>query len=168
MVKVVLHCSDSSFGNATLISQWHSLPAQEVIQNGKRYQGRGWSGIGYHYVILNGWIAANLYHADFNGCIETGRPLDDDPVVSGTEMGAHVRGYNAQSVGICLIGKSGRFTNEQLNASLRLIHRLEKQYHEIEVLQHSDLDKKKPFCAGLDMVVWRRNYQIYKKMIRWT
>ncbi len=158
MVKVVLHCSDSSFGNAALIAKWHSLPAQEVIQNGKRYQGRGWSGIGYHYVILNGWIAANLYHPDFNGHIETSRPLDDDPVVSGKEMGAHVRGFNRQSIGICLIGKSGQFTNEQLNTSLRLVRRLEKQYHEIEVCQHSDLDKRKPFCAGLDMKVWRRNY----------
>jgi len=94
--------------------------------------------------------------------------LDDDPVVSGTEMGAHVRGYNAQSVGICLIGKSGQFTHEQLDASLRLIGRLERQYPEIEVFQHSDLDKQKPYCAGLDMGVWKRNYQIYKKMIYWT
>jgi len=166
MVKVVLHCSDSSFGNAALISQWHSLPAQEVIQNGKRYQGRGWSGIGYHYVILNGWIASNLYHPDFNGHVETGRPLDDDPVVSGKEIGAHVKGFNRHSIGICLIGKSGQFTHEQLNASLRLVHKLESQYQEIEIFQHSDLDKRKLFCAGLNMSRWGENYRYYKSVLR--
>ncbi len=156
MVKVILHCSASSFGNAALIAKWHALPEPD---------GRGWSGIGYHYVILNGWIAPNIYHSRFNGHIETGRPLDDDPVVKGNEQGAHVRGYNYGSVGICLIGNSGQFTEEQLNASLRLVFDLEKQLHEIEILQHSDLAANKPDCAGLDMILWRKNFNRYKKVM---
>jgi hypothetical protein len=165
MVKIILHCSDSSFGNAALISKWHSLPSKEVIQNGKRYLGRGWSGIGYHYVILNGWIASNIYNPKFNGLYETGRPLDDDPVISGNEMGAHVKGYNARSVGVCLIGKSGQFTQDQLNTSLTLVYDLENQFGSIEVLQHSDLDQNKAFCAGLDMSIWHRNYNTFKEAL---
>ena len=45
---------------------------------------RGWSDIGYHCVIRR------------NGMIEFGRPLD--------VCGAHVKGYNHNSIGICLVG----------------------------------------------------------------
>ena len=48
---------------------------------------RGWSDIGYHFVIRRG------------GTVETGRPLHI--------MGAHVRGHNQNSIGICLVGGKG-------------------------------------------------------------
>lgn len=59
----------------------------------------GWADIGYHYVIR------------MNGVIETGRPLAD--------AGAHVAGFNAESVGICCSGHGdlADFTPEQ-HASL--------------------------------------------------
>ncbi|MFP4046872.1 MAG: N-acetylmuramoyl-L-alanine amidase [Bacteroidales bacterium] len=151
MVKIILHCSASSFGNAALIAKWH-------------VQERGWSGIGYHYVILNGWLTSNLYNPFFNGHIETGRPLDDDPVVKNSEQGAHVRGHNYNSVGICLIGNSGNFTDEQLNSSLELVQRMERQFNTIQICQHSDLDSQKPNCAGIDMEKWKRNYALYKEI----
>lgn len=154
MVKVILHCSDSSFGNAALIGKWHLE--------------RGWNGIGYHYVILNGWIAAGVYHSRFNGHIETGRPLDHDPVVEGKEMGAHVKGHNTNSVGICLIGKSGQFTNEQLNAALSCVYQLEDQFTDIEIFQHSHFDAQKPDCAGLNMAKFQHNYQIYRQLMTET
>ena len=44
----------------------------------------GWSGIGYHYVI------------GLDGTIEYGRPVE--------KQGAHVKGYNKSSIGICYIG----------------------------------------------------------------
>jgi hypothetical protein len=152
MVKIILHCSASAFGNAALIAKWH-------------VQDRGWSGIGYHYVILNGWITSKVYHPDYNGHIETGRPLDDDPVVKNSEAGAHVRGHNYKSVGVCLIGNSGNFSEEQLNSSLYLVNKLEKQFHNIQILQHSDLDESKPFCAGLNMEKWKQNYELYKELV---
>jgi len=163
MVKIVLHCSDSGFGNAALIAKWHCLPEQEVVQDGKVYKGRGWSGIGYHYVILNGWLTSAHFNARFDGYIETGRPLNDDPFISGSEMGAHVTGHNTNSLGICLIGRSGKFTDNQLNTALELISELEDQFHEIEIFQHSELDKAKPFCAGLDMVKFKQNYKLYRE-----
>ena len=154
-VKVVLHCSDSGFGNAALISKWHSLPKPD---------GRGWNGIGYHYVILNGWLTSTLFNHKFDGYIETGRPLNDDPFVAKSEMGAHVKGFNTNSVGICLIGKSGKFTNNQLNTALKLISELENQFADIEIYQHSELDKAKPFCAGLDMIRFKNNFKLFKEV----
>lgn len=135
-VTIVLHCSASGFGNAALIAKWHTVE-------------RGWRGIGYHYVILNGWLSAARYHPEFDGHIETGRALDSDPFISTDEIGAHVRGYNRSSVGICLIGRSGEFTEQQLRAAAECIERLKCQFGTIDFVQHSDLDNSKPHCAGL-------------------
>ena len=139
MVKVIVHCSDSSFGNAALITKWHTLPYP---------QGRGWETIGYHYVILNGRLSPYKTHLFFDGHLETGRPLDDDKDLELDEKGAHAFGYN-YSVGICLIGLSGTFTDSQLRTLRYLIRMLRNQFGEINVIQHSDVDKKKPHCAGL-------------------
>ena len=46
--------------------------------------GNGWSDIGYHYVIKR------------NGLVEAGRPV--------SISGAHAKGHNADSIGICLVG----------------------------------------------------------------
>ena len=139
MTRIIIHASDSSFGNAALITKWHTLPAPA---------GRGWDDIGYHYVILNGRLSAYKRHAYFDGHIETGRPIDDNADLTLDEKGAHAFGYN-NSVGICLIGLSGTFTEAQMRALGHIIVRLRLQFGEIEVLQHSDVDPKKPHCAGL-------------------
>ena len=135
MINVIVHCSDSSFGNAALITKWHTKE-------------RGWDNIGYHYVILNGRLSAYKTHSYFDGHIETGRPLDDDSDMELDEKGSHAFGYN-NAVGICLIGLSGTFTDAQIRALNHLIDRLRFQFKEIKVMQHSDVDKKKPHCAGL-------------------
>lgn len=136
MINVIVHCSDSSFGNAVLIDNWH------------RNRKPPFSMIGYHYVILNGRISAYKRHSFFDGHIETGRPLDDDKDMELDEVGAHAFGYN-NSVGICLIGLSGTFTDSQLRSLQHLVGLLRNQFGEIKVIQHSDVDKKKPQCAGL-------------------
>ena len=135
MTNVIVHCSDSSFGNAALITKWH------IVE-------RGWDTIGYHYVILNGWLSAFKHHSYFDGHLETGRPLDDDADLELNEIGSHAAGWN-MSVGICLIGLSGTFTNKQLGTLNDLIKNLRYQFKEIKVMQHSDVEPKKPHCAGL-------------------
>jgi N-acetylmuramoyl-L-alanine amidase len=64
---------------------------------------RGWSGIGYHRVIR------------LDGSVEQGRPY--------TRRGAHVKGNNTNTIGVCMIGglnKNGKpkntFTSEQFNS----------------------------------------------------
>jgi len=72
--RIILHCSATKEGqdfSAATIRGWH-------------VNGRGWSDIGYHWVIR------------LDGSIEVGRPLD--------RSGAHTKGHNKDSVGVCYIG----------------------------------------------------------------
>jgi N-acetylmuramoyl-L-alanine amidase len=150
MTNVIVHCSDSSWGNASEITKWHLK--------------RGWATIGYHYVILNGRLSPFKMHSYYDGHIETGRALDDDKDMELDEKGAHAFGYN-MAVGICLIGLSGTFTDAQMRSLGHLIRRLKKQFGEIEILQHSDVDPvNKPHCAGLSsgqMRVLRIDYDVH-------
>jgi len=152
-MRVIFHCSDSFYGNAALLTKWQVLPAEKVIQGGRVYHGNGWSAIGYHYVILNGWLDSGMYNRAFDGHLETGRPLDDDHIIGTGEIGAHTRGHN-RSVGICLIGRSGDFTESQIETAKRVLNLLKGQFREIEIFQHSDFDPKKPHCAGLDLSIF--------------
>lgn len=93
--NIILHCSDSKFGDAALIDRWHKK--------------RGWQGIGYHYVILNGRRIVNDYRDIDDGLIENGRDIRD--------IGAHCKGQNRDSIGICLIGRR-HFTAKQLLIAL--------------------------------------------------
>ena len=127
-MKVIIHCSDSSFGNASLIDSWH--------------RAKGWDKIGYHFVILNGDLYdTKSYDSFYDGLIETGRHLN--------EMGAHTKGHNKYSIAICLIGKSGKFTVAQLNSLEKLLIILKSKKGNLEVFQHSDFDNQKSYCAGL-------------------
>ena len=47
---IVIHCSDSSYGTVDIIDHWHKM--------------RGWSGIGYHYVIGNGYTTKSTGKPD--------------------------------------------------------------------------------------------------------
>ena len=92
---------------------------------------RGFKGIGYHFVI------------DIYGTIEKGRPL--------SEIGAHVKGHNKCSIGICYIGgldKSGNAkdtrTDEQRRSLRILLQELVKAIPSINnIVGHRDfsLDK---------------------------
>ena len=100
--RIVLHCSATREGDdisTETIRNWHVLD-------------RGWSDIGYHYVIL------------LDGCLEAGRPL--------FRAGAHAKGENEDSIGICYIGgvaEDGKtpkdtMTPEQEDTFRELVHSL--------------------------------------------
>jgi len=101
---------------------------------------RGWRDIGYHYVIRR------------DGTIEQGR---DDAV-----PGAHVRGHNAHSLGICLVGGMDKDGAAAVNypeaqwASLDVLVRgLAAQYPAAVVCGHNDLTKSKT-CPNFDVIEW--------------
>lgn len=89
---------------------------------------RGFKDIGYHYLI------------GVNGEVWKGR---EDNVI-----GAHVKGYNRNSIGISYVGgldnnlapKDTR-TPEQIKSLKRLLTNLKKQYPEAEILGHRDFSK---------------------------
>ena len=92
--EVIIHHSASDFGNAATIEKWHTDPSV------------GFDSIGYHYVICNGFVAPQgIYNEYVDGLIETGR--------SDSQVGAHCRGKNGNSIGVCLIGNKGDFSHKQ-------------------------------------------------------
>lgn len=110
----------------------------EVIR--KWHLARGFDDIGYHYIITK------------DGVIHRGRDIE--------QVGAHVKGYNKDSIGICLTGRR-KFSKEQF-ASLRNLcqdlcaaFKLER----FDVLHHRDLDDNKtcPNFDLFDVLTWRKD-----------
>jgi N-acetylmuramoyl-L-alanine amidase len=107
----------------------------------KWHRQRGWLDIGYHYVVKT------------DGDVEVGREPD--------VMGAHVRGHNQHSIGICLIGGAkddlsgpeDNFTDAQWNSLATLVGQVLSMYPEAEVIGHRDLDPRKA-CPSFDASGW--------------
>lgn len=115
--KIIIHCSDSKprmdIGVKTIRS-WH-------------VDERGWSDIGYHYVIRK------------DGQIEIGRPL--------SRKGSHCRGENWDSIGICWVGGYGGVddrTPDQKRALLMLIEILRSTIENpLKVHGHNEFNSHK-------------------------
>ena len=116
--RIIIHCSATSPSqdfDASDINRWHKA--------------RGWSGIGYHYVIK------------LDGTIEKGRPVE--------KVGAHAFGYNKRSIGLCYIGgvdeegspKDTR-TPEQLRAMDIFVAMLKDDYKSATVHGHNEFSNK--------------------------
>ena len=151
--ELIVHCSASEFGDAETIRRWHTLPKipLEIAERIKRKElpareaykyGRGWRDIGYHFVILNGKRKARgKYRKEDDGLIEAGRPLETP--------GAHCRGHNKRSVGVCLIGRR-HFTAKQLLQALPDIIARVGKVQKIIVKGHYEYDRHKT-CPNIDM-----------------
>jgi hypothetical protein len=127
--KVILHCSATpdypehhdkfdSIGVAE-IRQWHTE---------KPPKGNGWKDVGYHFIIRR------------TGKIEPGRHL--------SEAGAHVKGHNKDSVGVCYVGTKVP-TPEQLKSIVIISKAIKKKYG-IDYMNwfgHNDFTTKKT-CPG--------------------
>lgn len=119
--KIIVHCSATpphmDIG-ANEIQQWH-------IE-------RGFSGIGYHFVIRR------------NGDVEIGRPVE--------VIGAHTRGHNSDSIGICLVGgnSDADFTYAQYKTLVKLIEELQDVYgRHVSVHGHRDFADKACPCFNV-------------------
>ena len=112
---------------------------------------KGWMMIGYHKVIKR------------DGTVEDGRPL--------SKSGAHVRGMNRTSIGICLIGGMNRskdgpeinYTDEQMKSLRNLLNDLRKDYPIAKVRGHTDFDKGKT-CPNFDAGKWYETDEIVSTM----
>ena len=79
----------------------------QAIDIHKMHLGFKWDGIGYHKVITK------------NGDIQNGRPE--------FWIGAHVKGKNKNSLGVCLIGRN-KFNNEQFYSLKVLLQYIKKLF----------------------------------------
>ena len=93
----------------------------------------GWDGIGYHKVILR------------SGKIENGRPEYWE--------GAHVKGQNKNSLGVCLIGTS-IFTKNQFSSLKKILLEWKMKYPKAVILGHRDSTKTSKTCPNFDVKVW--------------
>ncbi len=127
---LVVHCAatrpDQDIGRAE-IDKWHKA--------------RGWSGIGYHYVIRR------------DGSVEVGRPV--------AEIGAHVEGHNSDSVGICLVGGLDRdgqpapeYTAAQWSSLHGLLVGLHAHYPAAAIVGHRDFPGVTKACPSFDVSAW--------------
>ena len=96
------------------------------------HQKRGWDGIGYHAFIRR------------DGTIEAGRP--------DYWTGAHVKGHNGESLGVCLAGRE-HFTEAQMHALEQVLWDWKEENPEADVCGHRYLDSKKT-CPNFDAGAW--------------
>ena len=99
----------------------------------------GWNGIGYHKVILR------------SGEIENGRPE--------YWIGAHVKGLNKISLGVCLVGTSN-FTKKQYLSLKKVLLHWKKKYPDAKILGHRDSVDTHKTCPNFDVKLWCKENQI--------
>ena len=93
----------------------------------------GWNGIGYHKIINR------------NGEIENGRPE--------YWIGAHIKGLNEESLGVCLIGKNN-FTKKQFSSLKMVLSDWKKKYPKAYINGHRNLTKTKKTCPNFEVRDW--------------
>jgi len=146
---LIIHCSATPNGRWTTVEDidgWHK--ARGFLRNGAaraRFNPK-LSSIGYHRVIYT------------NGVPATGRDIN--------EVGAHCRGINSNSIGICLVG-TDRFKAQQWATLASQVRELCAQYgipmvpadlrdpRGIRgVLGHREVPEVAKDCPGFDVRAW--------------
>lgn len=132
---IVVHCTATPEGQQRTVEQ---------IRNG--HLARGWSDIGYHYVVT------------LDGKVHLGRDVDIS--------GSHVSGYNSYSIGVVYVGglenkpgvayeklkaKDTR-TDAQKAALMSLLIDLRKLYPNAKILGHRDFPKVAKACPSFNAI----------------
>lgn len=130
---IVIHCSASPNGRSLFtgklgdanfttpaqeIDKWHAARGFRRNPNWSRLQEPTLQHIGYHFVVYTAGAVLACRHLD--------------------EVGAHVQGYNSNSIGICMIGID-HYSAEQWHCLKILIEELRKTYPRARVVGHRDL-----------------------------
>ena len=121
--EIVMHCSATPAGRAVRLEEIRRWHVEE----------RGWRDVGYHFVV------------ELDGRVRPGRPLH--------QAGAHCRGHNAASVGVCYVGgldgamaPADTRTPAQRQALDRLVELLRESLGPLPVYGHRDFAPKACPC----------------------
>jgi len=126
--SIVVHCSDSdrsAHNDIAVIRKWHTSPDPNDPS-------KPWSDVAYHLFIQR------------SGSAQLGRPIE--------RPGAHARGHNTYSLGICVHGRKN-FTGAQKKALVAWL----KHYLQIfdlspsDIYGHYELDAHGKTCPNMDM-----------------
>lgn len=145
---IIIHCAATPNGKDFTvedIDRWHDERGFARRGYWRMRFNQTLRAIGYHYVIYT------------SGEVVTGRHED--------EVGAHAGGFNAKTIGICMIGTS-QYSAAQWKALNNLVAGLQKEYPAAKVLGHRDLspdlngngiiepDEWTKTCPGFDVKKW--------------
>ena len=126
--KVVIHHSASPRSTTfEEIRQWHTRSPPE---------GRGWVDIAYHVII------------DHTGLIHQGRAIPRN--------GAHARGANSDSIGICITGDNSKPEHKwsllQQDALRQVLDAIELLWPGLPVVGHRDvMEPGHTICPGVEV-----------------
>lgn len=146
ITEIIVHCA------ATHPTWWDSKTVEQKRDEIRRWhvEDNKWGDIGYHWVI------------DRDGSRAPGR---DEATI-----GAHCKGHNAQTIGICLMGGHGsneddefadNFTREQDSALRRLIAEIKERHPTIKkVTGHNEYAAKA--CPGFRVARWMAHKPAHK------
>lgn len=145
---IVIHCSASPNGKFVIVDDIDAWHKERGFLRDARIAGRTYlrlRHIGYHFVIyVGGWV-------------EIGRDIQ--------EAGAHARGHNARSIGVCMVG-TDKYCHDQWATLRGEIQKLLALYPAARVIGHRDLSpdlnkngRIEPFefvktCPGFDVGAW--------------
>ncbi len=132
ITEVIVHCSATPAGRDVTAADMRRWHKEE----------RGFADIGYHFVVR------------LDGKVECGRPLD--------VAGAHCRGHNSRSVGVCYVGGIGSDgrpadtrTPAQRQALLGILTALRRRFPVAVIHGHRDFAAKA--CPSFDATAEYRN-----------
>ena len=119
--RLIVHHSASPLSTTTAqIKHWHTGV-------------RGWSDIGYHYIIIG------------DGKVEYGRPI--------SKIGAHCRGHNRDSLGVCVVGNNTvpehKWSMQQVASLQDLVYGLKLVFPNLTVRGHNEYANT--LCPGVDV-----------------
>ena len=135
--EIIVHCTATPEGREVSVDEirrWHKQ--------------RGFSDIGYHYVV------------HIHGEVENGRDVD--------LVGAHCTGHNTHSIGVCYVGGMDRAnknpkdtrTLAQKAALLKLLEELKTLYPQARIYGHRDFANKA--CPSYDATMEYRQISYLK------
>lgn len=144
--EIIIHCSATrpEWMNSKPKSDYKSKSFEarrKIVEIRKWHIARGFRDIGYHIII------------DRSGAVVDGRPMD--------QVGAHVKGHNTGTIGVCLIGGHGsdaddkfeeHFTPAQEKALMATIGNLKAMYGNLKVSGHNEYSNKA--CPGFRVKEW--------------
>lgn len=117
-----------------------TAPSQDIGVSEIRHWhlSRNFSDVGYHIIVRR------------DGTREEGRPIETP--------GAHAKGHNEDSIGVCLVGgvdedskPEANFTFMQYITLRQVINEIRGFHGELEVLGHRDIEGVKKACPCFDV-----------------
>ncbi len=132
--RIVIHHSATESGNAACFRVLHRLINR-------------WNDVGYHFVVGNGSFGND-------GLVEDGRNLP--------YQGAHAKGANEDSIGVCLVGNFNKTnpTKAQLNSLQLLLQQLTAKYsiQKDSITLHRFVNGSSTECPGKNFTMKTLGY----------